>query len=139
MFSALILAATLGAFSDEAAPAQPKPDLAAYNEATAKAGKTADAQVRLALWCEAHGMTAERLKHLSLAVLYDPTNALARGLMGLVAYHGKVGTSRTRSAGICRTTRSARHGFRSISSVARSSGNGPTTTGSWPSGASKMA
>ena len=45
--------------------------------------------VRLALWCEAHGLTAERLKHLSLAVLYDPSNTLARGLMGLVAYHGK--------------------------------------------------
>ena len=47
------------------------------------------AHIRLALWCEAHGLTAERLKHLSLAVLYDPANTLARGLMGLVAYHGK--------------------------------------------------
>ena len=55
----------------------------------ARAGKNADAHVRLALWCEAHGLTAERLKHLSLAVLYDPGNTLARGLMGLVAYHGK--------------------------------------------------
>jgi tetratricopeptide (TPR) repeat protein len=89
MFTALIVAATLGVFRDEAVPAQPKPDLAAYNEATARLGKSADAHVRLALWCEAHGMTAERLKHLSLAVLYDPTNALARGLMGLVAYRGK--------------------------------------------------
>ena len=34
-------------------------------------------------------MTAERFKHLSLAVLYEPSNALARGLMGLVAFHGK--------------------------------------------------
>jgi tetratricopeptide (TPR) repeat protein len=89
MFSALIMAATLGVFPDETVAALPTPDLAAYRQATAKVDKTADAHVRLALWCEAHGMTAERLKHLSLAVLYDPTNVLARGLLGLVAYHGK--------------------------------------------------
>src|SRR5262249_20323528 len=49
----------------------------------------AQAQVRLALWCEAHGLPAERMKHLALAVLYDPSNALARGLLGLVADQGK--------------------------------------------------
>ncbi len=32
---------------------------------------------------------AERMKHLAMAVLYDPSNGLARGLMGLVAYQGK--------------------------------------------------
>jgi hypothetical protein len=36
-------------------------------------------------------MSAERMRHLALAVLYDPSNALARGLMGLVAYKGKWG------------------------------------------------
>ena len=91
MFSALILAATIGTFADEVTPAPPKPDLAAYKDATTKVGKSADSHVRLALWCEAHGMTAERLKHLSLAVLYDPSHALARGLMGLVAYQGRWG------------------------------------------------
>src|ERR1700733_1498373 len=89
MLSTLILAATLGAFPDDDVLLRPKPDLAAYNEATAKSGKNADAHVRLALWCEAHGLTAERFKHLSLAVLYDPANTLARGLIGLVAYEGK--------------------------------------------------
>ena len=89
MFSALIVAASLGAFRDEPVDASLKPDLAAYRQATSKVDKTADAHVRLALWCEAHGLTSERLKHLSLAVLYDPSNALARGLMGLVAFHGK--------------------------------------------------
>ena len=74
---------------DGKTPAQTSTDLAGYQAAQSKVGRDADAQVRLALWCEAHGLTAERLKHLSLAVLYDPTNALARGLMGLVAYHGK--------------------------------------------------
>ena len=48
----------------------------------AKAGKNADEHVRLALWCEAHGLTAERLKQLSLAVLYEPTNALGAGADG---------------------------------------------------------
>ena len=34
-------------------------------------------------------MSAERMKHLAMAVLYDPSNGLARGLMGLVAFQGK--------------------------------------------------
>jgi tetratricopeptide (TPR) repeat protein len=89
MLSAVILAASLGALSDDALSTSSKPDLAAYNEAVAKTGKSADAQVRLALWCEAHGMSAERLKHLAMAVLYEPSNVLARGLMGLVAHEGK--------------------------------------------------
>jgi hypothetical protein len=33
--------------------------------------------------------TAERLKHLGLAILADPANALARGLLGMVEYQGK--------------------------------------------------
>ncbi len=89
MCFAVILAATVGAFFDEPPPSLSKPDIAAYTEAAAQAGKNADAQVRLALWCEAHGMSAERVKHLALAVLYDPANALARGLSGLVAFRGK--------------------------------------------------
>jgi tetratricopeptide (TPR) repeat protein len=62
---------------------------AAYEAARAKAGHDAKAHVRLALWCESHGLGAERMKHLAMAVLYDPSNGLARGLMGLVAYQGK--------------------------------------------------
>jgi Pretoxin HINT domain len=64
-------------------------DAAAYRAAAEKAGKDAGAHVRLALWCEAHGMTAERMKHLATAVLHDPGNAMARGLLGMVAYNGK--------------------------------------------------
>ncbi len=30
-------------------------------------------------WCESHGLGAERMKHLAMAVLYDPSNGLARG------------------------------------------------------------
>lgn len=45
--------------------------------------------MKLALWCEAHGLWAERFKHLTLATLSDPANTMARGLLGLVLYHGK--------------------------------------------------
>ena len=37
-----------------------------------RAGHDARAHVRLALWCEAHGMTAERMKHLAAAVAPRP-------------------------------------------------------------------
>jgi hypothetical protein len=63
--------------------------MAAYDAARARAGRTADGQVLLALWCEAHGMPAERLKHLTIAVMKDPSHARARGLMGLVAFRGQ--------------------------------------------------
>ena len=77
--------------ADDGALSAPKDsaDRAAYEAAQAKAGRDAKAHVRLALWCESHGLGAERMKHLAMAVLYDPSNALARGLMGLVAYQGK--------------------------------------------------
>src|SRR5271156_675726 len=39
----------------------------AYQEAKGRAGRSPEDQVRLALWCEAHGLTAERLHHLTLA------------------------------------------------------------------------
>jgi hypothetical protein len=89
VLGAFLLAATLGASHDDGARTTPKADLAAYTTEEAKAGKNAPDQVRLALWCEAHGLTAERMKHLAAAVLYDPTNTLARGLMGLVSYQSQ--------------------------------------------------
>ncbi len=67
----------------------PAPGPGSYAEARGQAGRSADDQVRLALWCEAHGMAAERLHHLALAVLADPSHAAARGLMGLVAHEGR--------------------------------------------------
>ncbi|MDR3637610.1 MAG: polymorphic toxin-type HINT domain-containing protein [Isosphaeraceae bacterium] len=63
-------------------------DRAAYEAAKAQAGRDASAHVELALWCEQHGLTTERAKHLALAVLNDPRNAMARGLMGLVQDQG---------------------------------------------------
>ena len=56
-----------------------------YEALKAKAGKDAQAQVKLALWCEAHDLNGERVKHLAQAVLSDPKNVTARGLLGLIA------------------------------------------------------
>ena len=73
-------------------------DLTAYEQARAQVGRDADAQVKLALWCEAHGLTAERIKHLTLATLIDPSHAAARGLLGVISHDGKWHASRGRSA-----------------------------------------
>ena len=48
-----------------------------YRAAAAKAGKDPVTHVKLAVWCEAHGMDAERLKHLAVAVAIDPQFARA--------------------------------------------------------------
>ncbi len=85
LICSVLVAAADGGPSNPADPA----DLAAYEAAQAKAGRDARAHVRLALWCESHGLNAERMKHLAMAVLYDPSNGLARGLMGLVVHQGK--------------------------------------------------
>ena len=89
----LMCCALLGARTggDVASTASPPDDLSVYDAAKSRVGKSGDAHVRLALWCEAHGMTAERLKHLGLAILYDPANTVARGLLGLVPHEGKWG------------------------------------------------
>ena len=74
------------------APAEgptPETDLDGYKAAAEKVGRNAEAHVKLALWCEAHGLKAEELKHLALAVLINPKDAAARGLLGLVAYRGR--------------------------------------------------
>ncbi|WP_435008481.1 polymorphic toxin-type HINT domain-containing protein [Tundrisphaera lichenicola] len=84
MCLALICAGLMAAISDN-----PPEVNQAYQEARASAGRSSEDQVRLALWCEAHGLTRERLNHLAVAVLADPQNATARGLMGLVAYQGR--------------------------------------------------
>ena len=69
-----VLLATDGTALDSAAdhkPATPAtaPDLKAYEAARDALGRGSDAHVKLALWCEAHGLSAERVKHLALAVL----------------------------------------------------------------------
>ena len=81
--SALVCASLLGLANGT------PPPTADYQQIKAASGRTPADQVRLALWCEAHGMTAERLRHLALAALADPTNTTARGLAGLVARNGR--------------------------------------------------
>ncbi len=76
----LLLAVTPPASSEE---------VAAYKAAAATAGRDASAHVRLALWCEKHGMDAERRTHLALAVMAEPTNESARGLLGQVRDGGR--------------------------------------------------
>ena len=90
MVHAILLCCAL--FTDGGKPAETKPtaaDRVAYEAARDKAGKNPAAHVQLALWCEAHGFPAERVKHLTLAASLDPSNVLARGLLGLVAFQGK--------------------------------------------------
>ncbi|MHB1561454.1 MAG: hypothetical protein ACYC61_28735, partial [Isosphaeraceae bacterium] len=55
----------------------------------ARRDSAAQAQVKLALASEARGMDAERTRHLARAVLMDPANAMARGLMGMAAFGGR--------------------------------------------------
>jgi hypothetical protein len=80
----LVCSGLLGA--DPLPPDSPRNDeLETYRAVASRAGRDPEVHVRLALWCEAHGLKAERLKHLALAVLADPAHPAARGLMGLVA------------------------------------------------------
>src|SRR3954465_1331496 len=86
MLSLLIVASALVGLD----PSPPPPgEQDSYEAALAQVGRGADAQVRLALWCEAHGLDAERGKHLSLAVLTAPAPPLARALLGMVSYGGR--------------------------------------------------
>src|SRR5258708_1913525 len=74
---------------DDAKPAPADETVKAYETARAEVGRDPKAHVKVALWCETHGMPAERLKHLAIAVMLDPRDALARGLMGVVAFGGQ--------------------------------------------------
>ncbi|HWE36571.1 MAG TPA: polymorphic toxin-type HINT domain-containing protein [Isosphaeraceae bacterium] len=73
-----------GALLAGAVDATPRGDRETYQAMAQEAGKDADAHVKLALWCEAHGMAAERVKHLGVAVLLDPAHVTARGLLGFL-------------------------------------------------------
>ena len=89
--SFLLVASLLPVAADAARSAAEPASLSAYETAKAEArpGNDAEAHVRLALWCEANGLRPERLRHLALAVLNDPKNITARGLLGLVEYQGR--------------------------------------------------
>lgn len=65
-----------------------------YEAALIRTSSDAAAQVRLALWCELHGLDAERKTHLELALKADPTHTTARGLLGLVEDGGRLARPR---------------------------------------------
>jgi len=85
---ALVCSGLLAASPPPATQVTPE-DWKQYESAKAKAGRDPDAHVKLALWCEAHGLNAERTKHLTVAVLTDPKGTVARGLLGLMSYGGR--------------------------------------------------
>ena len=85
MLSLLIVCSALAAAPEATAGS----NLTAYEAAKAKVGRDAPSLVKLALWCEANGLDAQRQKHLAQAVLADPTNATARALLGLVSFRGR--------------------------------------------------
>ncbi len=70
-------------------PAAPPDDLPAYREARAAAGRDPDANVRLALWCEARGLDGLRAEHLEAAIREQPDHPIARGLLGMVKDEGE--------------------------------------------------
>jgi hypothetical protein len=89
MVSAFLLSCALAGAASPADVQPSRADLDSYEAARTKAGHDADTQVKLALWCEAHGLSAERIKHLARAILINPNHVAARGLLGLVESGGK--------------------------------------------------
>jgi len=91
MFMILLISCVLLGPDQTPPRANPAPnaDLEAYQSMQAKAGRDPAAHIRMALWCEQHGLNAEKMKHLALAVLRDPQNTMARGLMGLLPNGGR--------------------------------------------------
>jgi tetratricopeptide (TPR) repeat protein len=88
MFHFAFLALLATGLAPDDAGGQKAADRKTYEAVRLKAGHDPAALVKLSLWCEAHGLTAERGKHLMEAVGVDPANAAARGLLGLISYRG---------------------------------------------------
>jgi tetratricopeptide (TPR) repeat protein len=89
MLHAALLAIIAVGFSPDDAAGQASTDRKTYEAVRVKAGQNPAALVKLSLWCEAHGLTAERGKHLMEAIGIDPGNTAARGLLGLISYRGE--------------------------------------------------
>jgi hypothetical protein len=60
-----------------------------YEAVSRSVGHSADANLKLALWCEEHRLMPERERHLAMVIVADPNNATARGLLGQVFEEGK--------------------------------------------------
>ncbi|GAC1335097.1 MAG: hypothetical protein NVSMB14_02400 [Isosphaeraceae bacterium] len=64
-----------------------------YQTLAARTSDDADAQVGLALWCEAKGLEAECREHLGNAIRMNPSHAKARALLGQIDHKGTWGRS----------------------------------------------
>src|SRR5262245_38109364 len=104
MVSAVLLGWSLlfGSFDDppkkdggEAAPASARAEfeqaeaLARYNERRARAANNAEAQWRLAVWCEHNGLQAEATAHLARVVQLDPDRDAAWKKLGFKKRNGR--------------------------------------------------
>jgi hypothetical protein len=85
--TAILCLGLLNAISTESR-ARASTNLAEYASTAARTKLDAAGHVRLALWCESHGMASERKEQLQQAVAADPSQATARGLLGQVADRG---------------------------------------------------
>jgi hypothetical protein len=74
----------------------PPAEMDAYRAALARAGSSADTHVRLANWCEARGLDAERAARLADALRISPNHRLAHALLGEVQV--RVGSAWVRAA-----------------------------------------
>jgi hypothetical protein len=72
MMLALLVTSGLLATGPIDLPVSPGGDQKGYQETKSRAGRNSDAQIQLALWCEAHGMEKARAEHLGLALLANP-------------------------------------------------------------------
>jgi hypothetical protein len=89
MIHVAFLAAILSACPSDDGSGPVAAERKTYEALRIKAGKDPAALVKLSLWCEAHGFSAERGKHLMEAIGVNPDNIAAHGLLGLISYRGK--------------------------------------------------
>ncbi len=64
-------------------------ELQTYQAAAREAGRDVLAHIRLASWCEIHGMHVERHKHLGIALEVSPDHPAVHGLLGEVRDNGQ--------------------------------------------------
>ena len=107
-----------------------------YAAARVKAGKDAAAHVQLALWCEAHGMTAERIEHLNLATSLEASNVLAAACLDWSIFRAN-GPSPNKLKSKFRTIPASRQSFVSISIAGSERLKKPMPSCGSPAGASK--
>lgn len=79
-------------------------EMSAFEAAAEKAGRDPAAHVRLASWCEIHGMQIERHKHLSIALELAPDHPAIHGLNGQVKAGDQIlarsGSARVEAVGV---------------------------------------